>query len=1121
MDTMEHTTPTIRFYLAALLTLLGFARVQSQPVNDYHQSEFPARPAPDWVEMVDQGDWNEQLRGIHTPAGIRVEIVAREPTVVNPVDLSFDDAGDAYVLEWTVAESQQLVGYEVTFKDGTTSTVHRMAKPTKDILKKLIDSDEDGIYDAAETVLDDLELPSSTTFLGNSLYIPSIGHILRWRKSKHDGQYGNPEEIVRGLCGFHHHQVSGVATTHDGWLLITTGDDDNRAEGSDGSRATVLRTGAVFRCRPDGSEISEFARGFRNPYRTLACDETFNLFHTDNDNEDGSKFQGIRLMHVLEGADYGWRLIPGAVCCRSDFTRGAEWGELPGKVPAMLKTGRGAPAGLLIYNGTAFPSFFRGLLIYPDVFRKTIRAYRVKPRGSTFEVVRQFELMRSDDNLFRPCETVVGPDGAIYVCDWATDSGGAGRLWGDGVHGRIYRLTWSGSDAAPAIDTGSMRAWADIKRKSDEQLAAILDGPDFELRMRALAELVDRVRREQSGFSFAEFALDQNKSTAGRAAAIGGLCRVLNRTRLEAIVRLLSDADSDVRRLACDAINRNLTGGFVAANGLAIRFEPDANGTVVPQLARLAQDDSSAAVRRAAALALGRLATLSNSDTECDQAIVEHLVSVYRDADRGDLHLCDGYVRAIERVGPVARARLVELAHSADGNDRELAVSILERMRHREFGSALDSILDSDSDLLDDEQMVRLLSAYRGIVDEPPVSVAAVARWLGRHPNAHPTAQLAAVETIGLSAEFSQLTTESQAMAAAAERLMRHSTERFRISTIEAIGNAGLKSLVPQLAAALGDSSESIAEREAIVAALGKLRSEVMPFEARMSPPGVETVLGTLMDVIRDPRQGSIRVAALHLLASVDFSRAEPLATNLLDTEDPNLVSGAILVLGTDGTWAERLGERFAKGTIAAQHRATVEQVLRHHAGTENESRIATLLAQVTGRGGGDEVRVEDLVDRARQGDPVKGRELFFAKQTQCGTCHQIGSHGGNVGPSLADVWRTLSVEKLIESIYLPSKEIKEGFATWVVQTIDGRIYSGLKISETADAVIIRDANGDDIRISAGNIEEKLESRTSLMPEATISGLSSTEVADLLAFLKSREQQELLSQKDTSSSAED
>ena len=56
------------------------------------------------------------------------------------------------------------------------------------------------------------------------------------------------------------------------------------------------------------------------------------------------------------------------MCERLDFIeqhkRGAVYGELPGKVAPLLKTGRGSPTGLLICNDTHFPENYRGLLLY-------------------------------------------------------------------------------------------------------------------------------------------------------------------------------------------------------------------------------------------------------------------------------------------------------------------------------------------------------------------------------------------------------------------------------------------------------------------------------------------------------------------------------------------------------------------------------------------------------------------------------------------------------------------------------------------------------------------------------------------------------------------------------------
>src|SRR5436190_3638126 len=235
-----------------------------------------------------------------------------------------------------------------------------------------------------------------------------------------------------------------------------------------------------------------FAMGFRNPYRDVAFDDVFHMFHADNDNEDGSKFMGCRLMHVAEGNDFGWRLRIGARCCVPDHARGAAFGELPGKMTPLLTPGRGAPAGLLIYNETRFPKHYRGLLYYPDVFRKLIRAYQVEARGGSFEVTHEFEFMKSDDPLFRPCQMVAGPDGAMYICDWRTDSGGAGRLWGDGKHGRIYRVTWAGTKEQPAIAPRGLDSWAKIARMSDADLLQTLSSEEFSDRQKAQQELVRR-----------------------------------------------------------------------------------------------------------------------------------------------------------------------------------------------------------------------------------------------------------------------------------------------------------------------------------------------------------------------------------------------------------------------------------------------------------------------------------------------------------------------------------------------------------------------------------------------------------------------------------------------------
>ena len=564
--------------LACLLALVPFAALAAPPLapTDLNQPQSPPRPTPDWLKIIDQGQYDPRLKGYFTPEGFRVDIVAEQPTIVNPVGMAFGTDGTLYVLEWvpSAGDEWRETPEEFTYKDGTKRKVATMKKKNKDVLKVLKWNDAKKLYDKAEVILQD-ELPSTILLHDGWIYTASRGSVRRYRQSKPGGKYDVKEVIAQGFCGFHHHQVSGLTIGHDGWLYITSGDDDNYVEGSDGTRSTVLRTGAVFRCRPDGTQLHAFSMGFRNPYRDVAFDTEFNIFHVDNDNEDGSKFTGCRLMHVAEETDFGWRLFTGARCCRPDNVRGAVFGELPGKMPAMLKTGRGSPAGLLIYNDTRFPENHRGLLIYPDVFRKLIRAYKVAPEGSTFQVAEEFEFLKSDDPLFRPCHMVVGPDGAMYICDWRTDSGGAGRLWGDGQHGRIYRVRWVGTDSQPELPLRPMNSWAKIVGQSNEDLVKTLSSEEFSDRMTAHRELTRR--RGQNHGALLKIVADTTATVHTRLHALGILESHWDASVRSAFIALLHDTNPDVVRLAADGLSLNCSFGDPEAHAALVHVLNIAN----------------------------------------------------------------------------------------------------------------------------------------------------------------------------------------------------------------------------------------------------------------------------------------------------------------------------------------------------------------------------------------------------------------------------------------------------------------------------------------------------------------------------------------------------------------
>jgi hypothetical protein len=70
------------------------------------------------------------------------------------------------------------------------------------------------------------------------------------------------------------------------------------------------------------------------------------------------------------------------------------------------------------------------------------------------------------------------------------------------------------------------------------------------------------------------------------------------------------------------------------------------------------------------------------------------------------------------------------------------------------------------------------------------------------------------------------------------------------------------------------------------------------------------------------------------------------------------------------------------------------------------------------------------------------------------------------------------------------------------VLTRDGRLYRGVMIYESPAATLLQTSPDTTVRLRHGEILEVRDSRDSFMPERLLDGLSETEVADLLAFLR-------------------
>lgn len=137
-------------------------------------------------------------------------------------------------------------------------------------------------------------------------------------------------------------------------------------------------------------------------------------------------------------------------------------------------------------------------------------------------------------------------------------------------------------------------------------------------------------------------------------------------------------------------------------------------------------------------------------------------------------------------------------------------------------------------------------------------------------------------------------------------------------------------------------------------------------------------------------------------------------------------------------------------------------------------------------------------------GDSQRGEKLFHATAgVTCVNCHRVDQAGKEVGPDLTTIGKKLNRAQLLESILEPSKTVDPKYATWIVETDDGRVLTGILIEKTNDQVSLKDVQGQIHRIAQSSIEQMLPQQTSMMPDLLAQDMTAQQLADLVEYLGS------------------
>ena len=136
-------------------------------------------------------------------------------------------------------------------------------------------------------------------------------------------------------------------------------------------------------------------------------------------------------------------------------------------------------------------------------------------------------------------------------------------------------------------------------------------------------------------------------------------------------------------------------------------------------------------------------------------------------------------------------------------------------------------------------------------------------------------------------------------------------------------------------------------------------------------------------------------------------------------------------------------------------------------------------------------------------GNAANGADVFRRETTGCIKCHQVRGEGREVGPALTEIGTKLPKEALIEAILDPSAGISFGFEAWQVQLKSGDEAYGIKASETADELAIKDINGIVTRYKKSEIAGIQQTKTSIMPAGLQQTMTTQEFVDLVEYLSS------------------
>ncbi|MEX2579251.1 MAG: PVC-type heme-binding CxxCH protein [Verrucomicrobiales bacterium] len=607
----EKLTSALRPLLAAAILVPLSARAEEEP-----EQTLPRFPA---VEPEDA------MTTFEFAPGFRMELLAAEPLVHDPVAMAFDENLRLHVVE--------MRGYSEQREDRLGA------------IRVLTDEDGDGVYDRSDVLVDGLPWPTAIACWKGGVYVAAPPDL--WYFKDTDGDR-KADVKRRVLTGFSHENVQAMVNSFR-WGLdnrihaaTSSGGIELKAPGGDEDPLELRIRDFAF--DPETGEYSvtteggQHGMGFDDWGRKFSCSNSDHLKQVLYEERYLSRNPNFRapdsrLSISAEGRQPEVYRISPVEPWRELRTRM----RLEGKLMQFRLEGGGraagyftAATGITIYRGDAWPKEFRGLAVVGDVGSNLVHRNRLEPDGVPFlgrRMDEESEFVRSSDTWFRPVQFANGPDGNLYVADMYREIIEHPWSFGDSIkpmldltsgndRGRIYRIVH---------EDGETRRPDPLGGKSSEELAGLLAHPNAWQRETASRLLHER--QDASAAPAIRTVAADSTSALGRLHALYAL-QGLGKLQAADVLAALEDPHSGVRTHALRLAERLANDRpEVRDRVLAMTDEPDP-GTRFQLAFTLGEVESEARIGALTALARVdggdpwvRMALLTSLNDGADQVL--------------------------------------------------------------------------------------------------------------------------------------------------------------------------------------------------------------------------------------------------------------------------------------------------------------------------------------------------------------------------------------------------------------------------------------------------------------------------------------------------------------------